>query len=88
MTEQQPANFSVSASLSSARARLITTLVIIALVLGIITEAISMMTSFYGLRKARCDAAMSAAHVQAQGRTMSDVGEPSSVQNFVSACIN
>ncbi|MGO9172237.1 MAG: hypothetical protein ACLP7P_09760 [Rhodomicrobium sp.] len=86
MPDQQPANFSISASLSSARAKLISMLIVIALVLGIVTEAISMMTGFYGLRKARCDAAMSAVQVEAHGTSLNDHG-PNKVRLYVAECI-
>ncbi len=89
MPEQQSANFSMSASLSSARAKLITALVIIALVLGVITEALSMVTGFYNLRKARCDAAMSAVNVEVGGTAgIGGRGRPENkVHAYVADCI-
>jgi hypothetical protein len=87
MADQQTGNLSFSASIGAVCAKLITTLVVIALLVGIAAESISLLTGFYNLRKARCDAAMSAVEVAAKGRPMSEVGKPSSVQSFVSACI-
>jgi hypothetical protein len=87
MADQQTENFSFSASIGAVRAKLITTLVVIALLIGIAAEAISVLTGFYNLRKVRCDAAMSAVEVEAKGRSMSEFGKPSSVQSFVNSCI-
>jgi hypothetical protein len=88
MPGQQSESLSFSASISAARTKLITTLIVIVLLMGVAAEALSLLTGVYILRKARCDAAMSAVQVQARGLPMTSTGEPSSVQDYVSACIN
>ena len=87
MPDQQTEQLAFSASLNSARAKLISTLVVIALVPGIASEAISMLAGFYSSRKAKCDAAMSAVQVQAHGTGIG--GHPGNkVQSYVADCID
>jgi hypothetical protein len=50
--------------------KFISALVVIALVLGIMSEVISIETSFYTLRKARCDASLSATEAKAKGSSI------------------
>jgi len=57
----------LDAVLSTARVRFISALVVIALLLGIVSEVISVTISYYTLRKTRCDAATSAIEALAKG---------------------
>lgn len=57
----------IAAILTTARVRFISALVVVALLLGIVAEYLSITTAFYNLLKARCDAAISAVTALSNG---------------------
>jgi hypothetical protein len=86
MPDPQSHTYSFSASISAARAKLISALVIVALILGIAHEAISFLTGYYNLVKARCDAYQAVL----SGSARQAVGAPPSprLNEFLHKCID
>jgi hypothetical protein len=76
----------LAAVLSTARVRFISALVVVALLLGIATEGISITSAYYNLRKVRCDAALSAIEAGTKGSTRDD-HHTDKVQVFVHDCL-
>ncbi|MGO9170796.1 MAG: hypothetical protein ACLP7P_02355 [Rhodomicrobium sp.] len=55
MSDQPPAKATFAAFLGTARGKLITTLTVIALLLGIAAEGVSLVTGVYNMQKVRAD---------------------------------
>jgi hypothetical protein len=74
--------------LSTLQGKVISSLVVIALVLGIVAEVIAIDTSYYGLRKARCDASISASEAQSKGMSWSNIGRGTNIQQaYLDDCL-